>query len=655
MGCRVKHDPSRPCPGTLSGGSRAHVIPRRYGQPPRFGATSSEASVGTRLLVSSARTVGNLSDHDHGGRASASSSPVVRSTHMSDTFDRSQLDGKDREQLSEIASALGVKSISRMRKADLVDAIVDATGRQRRDGSRTGPRRPSGLGRSGPRRRRRRPRVARRRRERARAPTRRRADDMALIRPRRRATAGTNGATDGTDRAPTRHDARRRRPVMPASRPTDRRRRHGTAADSDAESPTQATAASREPAAQWRDDDDGHGNRRRRRRRGRDRERGPRSAEGGPSGRTGAGRAGERAEPPRGVHRRADRRRRSARPARRGLRLPAHVGLPRRSQRRVRLRVAGAPLRTAQGRLREGRDPPAGEQREVSRRSCASTSINGMTPDEARSRVRFEDLTPLFPDSRLRLELDDDPGEITGRIIDLISPIGKGQRGMIVSPPKAGKTTIIKQIVYSIERNNPECTSSCCSSTSVPKRSPTCAGTCCAPMWSRRRFDRPSDEHCHVAELTIERAKRLVEMRQGRRDHPRRHHPARPGVQPRGAGIGPDHVGWYRRRRAVPAEEVLRCGPQRRRGRLAHDPRHRARRDELEDGRAHLRGVQGHREHGAAARPAHRRPPDLPGHRRRAVEHPARGAALRPQRPPAGLEAAAGAQRARRRRPGWSC
>src|SRR5258708_40242674 len=79
-----------------------------------------------------------------------------------------------------------------------------------------------------------------------------------------------------------------------------------------------------------------------------------------------------------------------------------------------------------------------------------------MTPEEARSRARFEDLTPFFPDSKLRLELDDDPSEITGRIIDLISPIGKGQRGLIVSPPKAGQTTIIKQIVYSIERNNPQ-------------------------------------------------------------------------------------------------------------------------------------------------------------------------------------------------------
>ena len=82
--------------------------------------------------------------------------------------------------------------------------------------------------------------------------------------------------------------------------------------------------------------------------------------------------------------------------------------------------------------------------------------INDMTPDEAKDRARFEDLTPLFPDERLRLELADEPLLLTGRIVDLLSPIGKGQRGLIVSPPKVGKTTILKQIVYAIERNNPE-------------------------------------------------------------------------------------------------------------------------------------------------------------------------------------------------------
>ena len=97
-----------------------------------------------------------------------------------------------------------------------------------------------------------------------------------------------------------------------------------------------------------------------------------------------------------------------------------------------------------------------------------------------------------------------------------------------------------------------------------------------------------------------------------------------------GAHVGPDHVGRCRLHRAVPAEEVLRRGAQRRGGRLAHDHRHRADRDRQPDGRGDLRGVQGHRQHGAAARPAAGRAADLPGHRRRGVEHPPRGAALRP-------------------------
>jgi transcription termination factor Rho len=138
--------------------------------------------------------------------------------------------------------------------------------------------------------------------------------------------------------------------------------------------------------------------------------------------------------------------------------------------------------------------------------------INGVTPDEARSRVRFEDLTPLFPDSKLRLELDAEPGEITGRIIDLISPIGKGQRGMIVSPPKAGKTTIIKQIVYSIERNNPETHVMVLLVDERPEEVTDMRRHVVRAEVVASTFDRPSDEHCHVAELAIDRARRLVEM-----------------------------------------------------------------------------------------------------------------------------------------------
>ena len=137
--------------------------------------------------------------------------------------------------------------------------------------------------------------------------------------------------------------------------------------------------------------------------------------------------------------------------------------------------------------------------------------INDVSIDEARHRVRFEDLTPLFPDSRLKLELADNPGEITGRIIDLIAPIGKGQRGMIVSPPKAGKTTIIKQIVYSIERNNPECHVIVLLVDERPEEVTDMRRHVLRADVVASTFDRPSDEHCHIAELTIERAKRLVE------------------------------------------------------------------------------------------------------------------------------------------------
>ena len=138
--------------------------------------------------------------------------------------------------------------------------------------------------------------------------------------------------------------------------------------------------------------------------------------------------------------------------------------------------------------------------------------INDMTPEAARSRVRFEDLTPLFPDSKLRLELDSDPTEITGRIIDLIAPIGKGQRGLIVSPPKAGKTTIIKQIVYSIERNSPETHVMVLLVDERPEEVTDMRRHVLRAEVVASTFDRPSDEHCHVAELAIERARRLVEM-----------------------------------------------------------------------------------------------------------------------------------------------
>ncbi len=136
--------------------------------------------------------------------------------------------------------------------------------------------------------------------------------------------------------------------------------------------------------------------------------------------------------------------------------------------------------------------------------------VNGRDPEEARRRPRFEDLTPLFPDERLRLETPSDPTNMTARIVDLVSPIGKGQRGLIVSPPKAGKTTIMKQIVKSIEANNPDVHLMVLLVDERPEEVTDMRRHTSGEVVAST-FDRPSDEHTQVAELGIEQAKRLVE------------------------------------------------------------------------------------------------------------------------------------------------
>lgn len=138
-------------------------------------------------------------------------------------------------------------------------------------------------------------------------------------------------------------------------------------------------------------------------------------------------------------------------------------------------------------------------------------SVSGLTPDEARQRPRFEDLTPLFPDSQLHLELTGDPKNVTARIVDLVSPIGRGQRGMIVSPPKAGKTYVMKQIAHSIEANDPDVHLIVLLIAERPEEVTDMRRTVRGEVIAST-FDRPADEHTAVAELTIERAKRLVEL-----------------------------------------------------------------------------------------------------------------------------------------------
>jgi transcription termination factor Rho len=138
-------------------------------------------------------------------------------------------------------------------------------------------------------------------------------------------------------------------------------------------------------------------------------------------------------------------------------------------------------------------------------------SISGMDPEAAKSRRRFEDLTPLFPDERLQLETEDDKANMTARIVDLLSPIGKGQRGLIVSPPKAGKTAVVKQIAHSIEANNPEVHLMVLLVDERPEEVTDMRRSVKGEVVAST-FDRPADEHTHVAELAIERAKRLVEL-----------------------------------------------------------------------------------------------------------------------------------------------
>lgn len=140
-------------------------------------------------------------------------------------------------------------------------------------------------------------------------------------------------------------------------------------------------------------------------------------------------------------------------------------------------------------------------------------TINGIDVEKMKPRPKFEDLTPLFPDEKLELSTASDPTNMTARIIDLISPIGKGQRGIIVSPPKAGKTTVMKTIATSIEKNYPEVKLIVLLIDERPEEVTDMRRTVKGEVVSST-FDRPSEEHTHVAELVIEKAKRMVEMGQ---------------------------------------------------------------------------------------------------------------------------------------------
>jgi len=155
------------------------------------------------------------------------------------------------------------------------------------------------------------------------------------------------------------------------------------------------------------------------------------------------------------------------------------------------------------------RQPKDGERREKFNALVRLDKVNGLDPEESRGRPEFSKLVPLYPQQRLRLESD--PTIMTTRIIDLISPIGKGQRGLIVSPPKAGKTMILQAIANAITKNNPECHLMVVLVDERPEEVTDMQRSVKGEV-IHSTFDRPAEDHTMVAELAIERAKRLVEM-----------------------------------------------------------------------------------------------------------------------------------------------
>ncbi|WP_396598919.1 transcription termination factor Rho [Frigoribacterium sp. R86507] len=161
------------------------------------------------------------------------------------------------------------------------------------------------------------------------------------------------------------------------------------------------------------------------------------------------------------------------------------------------------------GAIRQPREGDQGQGRQKYNAIVRIDSINGQPVDEAAKRVEFSKLTPLYPQERLRLETE--PQKLSTRIIDLVSPIGKGQRGLIVSPPKAGKTLVLQSIANAIAINNPEVHLMVVLVDERPEEVTDMQRTVKGEVIAST-FDRPAEDHTTVAELAIERAKRLVEL-----------------------------------------------------------------------------------------------------------------------------------------------
>ena len=386
---------------------------------------------------------------------------------MADQLERSALESKERDELVTIAVALGGKPAARAKKSTIIDLILEMTG--------------------------------------VTSPT---------------ADAGTASTEAATEAAPARRPRRPRNAPVEAESESDSGSTEPQAADESAsaeapssstEEPTAAadedasTAGNRnpreprepreqrEPRADGEAEPDGEG--RRRRRRGRDRENDRGGERPGRSEETFFGEP----IPVSGVL---------------DLRDEGYGFIRVNSYLSSRDDVYVSVKQARQFSLRRG-DLIAGASRPAARNEknpalLRIDTVNDVDPEQARDRRRFEDLTPLFPDEKLNLSSRDEPYNMTSRIIDLIAPIGKGQRGLIVSPPKAGKTTIMKQIAKSIEENNPEVHLIVLLVDERPEEVTDMRRSVGGEVVAST-FDRPAEEHTAVAELVIERAKRMVE------------------------------------------------------------------------------------------------------------------------------------------------
>ncbi|MFB7631867.1 transcription termination factor Rho [Streptomyces sp. NPDC056149] len=461
------------------------------------------------------------------------------------------LEGMVLAELQQIASGLGIKGTARMRKSQLIEVIKErqAAG----SGAATKADAPAADAETKPKRR-----------ATSKARTGEESAEPAKAEKAAKSTkstekAGTQQQIDipgqpspqgGTaaEEAPT-GERRRRRATAPAGSPdgTDAKAESATAVKAEAKTDTAAQEVGEGRSARGTDRQDrgdrGPKGERGRRDRDRDRDRDRRKGDAGDSGGQGGNRQRDRRDGGDDEDfeggRRGRRGRYRDRRGRRGR--EDFAGEPQLAEDDVLIPVAGildildnyAFIRTsgylpgpndvyvslAQVRkngLRKGdhvtgavRQPKDGERREKFNALVRLDSVNSMAPEQGRQRAEFGKLTPLYPQERLRLE--GESGGLTTRIIDLVTPIGKGQRGLIVAPPKTGKTMIMQAIANSITRNNPECHLMVVLVDERPEEVTDMQRSVKGEVISST-FDRPAEDHTTVAELAIERAKRLVEL-----------------------------------------------------------------------------------------------------------------------------------------------